>query len=249
MYAEWPPVGAPPANGLQRRIWRGSDLALGVGLLMLATLATIAASIAVSIISGGGDDAGVDTPGAFVSFVFESLIGLIVVWLAARRHFTPPQLGFVALHRFGLIPGALGLTYLSLVGYHLVLQWLAHLGVDVSAFDQGNALPVGHETHPLAWVLLGISVIGVAPIAEELFFRAFIFRAALRFVPVPAAYAISGFGFALFHLNPSVVVPFTIVGAIFAWAYWTSGSLWTSIAVHATVNTLSFVVTIAQASR
>jgi membrane protease YdiL (CAAX protease family) len=62
---------------------------------------------------------------------------------------------------------------------------------------------------------------------------------------MPIAYMISGAVFALFHLNLSVIVPFALIGVIFAWAFWNSGSLWTTIGAHAAVNGLSFAFAVA----
>jgi hypothetical protein len=88
-------------------------------------------------------------------------------------------------------------------------------------------------------------VVVVAPVAEELFFRGLIFRALVARVPLPVAYAVSGLVFAGFHLNVAVLVPFALIGVIFAWAFWNSGSLWTTIGAHAAVNGLSFAFAVA----
>ena len=50
--------------------------------------------------------------------------------------------------------------------------------------------------------------------------------------------------FGVFHVNLSVLVPFSFVGALFAWAYEESGSLWVTIAAHAGFNGVSFAVTL-----
>ena len=46
--------------------------------------------------------------------------------------------------------------------------------------------------------------------------------------------------------NLAVLIPFTVVGALFAWGFEASGSLWTSIAAHVLVNGLGFAATLAQ---
>ena len=61
-----------------------------------------------------------------------------------------------------------------------------------------------------------------------------------------AAALLSGLLFSAFHVNLSVLLPFTLVGALFAWGFEASGSLWTSIAAHFLVNGLGFMATLAR---
>ena len=96
---------------------------------------------------------------------------------------------------------------------------------------------------------LGATVVLVAPVAEELYFRAFLFRAARPRLGVLAAALLSGALFAVFHANLAVLLPFTLVGALFAWGFEASGSLWTSIVAHFLVNGLGFLATLASLAR
>jgi membrane protease YdiL (CAAX protease family) len=87
-------------------------------------------------------------------------------------------------------------------------------------------------------------VVLVAPFAEELFFRALIFRGTRGYWGVGPSLLMSGLAFGLFHLNPSVILPFAAIGVLFAWANEQSGSLWTSITAHAAFNTVSFALSL-----
>jgi len=55
----------------------------------------------------------------------------------------------------------------------------------------------------------------------------------------------SGFLFSLAHGQPTTLIPFTIVGMLFAAGYAYTGSLWTTIAAHFTFNLISFTLTLA----
>jgi membrane protease YdiL (CAAX protease family) len=244
MFAEWSGGGQEDEAPLERSLWRGLDVALGGLLLLVALAIIIALQLAIAVVTGRSAVAGIDLPDAVVNLLFEACLGLIVLLLAARRHLTLRRLGLRRRPDGGLVASALAGAYGSIVAYQVVLSVIARFGVDVSGIDQGNALPVGSDTGIAAWIVLGIAVVAVAPVAEELLCRAFIFRAVAGVLPLWAAYLASGLVFAAFHLNLSVVVPFTFVGAFFAWAYWRSGSLWTSVIAHAIVNGVSMVITV-----
>ena len=92
-------------------------------------------------------------------------------------------------------------------------------------------------------------VILLAPFVEEVLFRGLVFgnlKAKSRF----AAYAVSCALFALLHVWQFalksqdvtyfwLMVQYLVPGAVLAWAYEHSGTLWTSIGLHAAANALS----------
>ena len=94
-----------------------------------------------------------------------------------------------------------------------------------------------------------LSVVALAPFVEEVLFRGLVFggiRPRSRF----AAYAASCLLFALLHVWQYAVgshdlsylvltVEYLVPGVVFCWAYEHSGTLWTSILLHAGVNALS----------
>lgn len=94
--------------------------------------------------------------------------------------------------------------------------------------------------------LTGFALVITAPLAEEIFFRGFIFAGLIRYVGVFWAMAASGLIFAAFHVTSGdtvgLVFPFTLVGMLFAWLYHRTGSLWTNIGAHLLFNLFSFVL-------
>ena len=92
--------------------------------------------------------------------------------------------------------------------------------------------------------LVGVAVVLAAPLAEEIFFRGFIFAGLLRPFGLAGAMVTSGFLFAMFHVTGpdtlGLILPFGFVGMLFAWIYYRTGSLWTSIATHLLFNLVSF---------
>ncbi len=102
-------------------------------------------------------------------------------------------------------------------------------------FDSRAVLPV-----------VGIAVVLVAPLAEEVFFRGFVFPGLIRPVGVFGAILVSGLLFGMFHVtgadSAGLVIPFTPIGMLFAWLYFKTGTLWTSIVSHLVFNLVSFIL-------
>ncbi len=88
-------------------------------------------------------------------------------------------------------------------------------------------------------LILGVIAIGVsAPLGEEMFMRGFLFNALKRRFGVAAGIVLSALLFTLPHTYALGLLPVFLMGMLLAWVYHNSGSLWTSIIVHAMNNTI-----------
>jgi membrane protease YdiL (CAAX protease family) len=97
------------------------------------------------------------------------------------------------------------------------------------------------ENSTLAVVMFGILAIGFAPIVEEFLFRGFLFRGLIPKAGVFGAALFTGILFGAVHAQIGLIIPFSLVGMVLAWAYWTGESLWIPIATHFMFNTISTV--------
>ncbi len=80
----------------------------------------------------------------------------------------------------------------------------------------------------------------VAPIAEEVFFRGFLFAGFRQRFPFWIAAWGSGLIFAVVHLVPGAILPIAVLGFLLAWLREQTGSIWPSIVMHALNNVLYF---------
>ena len=81
-----------------------------------------------------------------------------------------------------------------------------------------------------------------APLFEEIFFRGFVYKGLRNsWGWWPAALG-SAAVFSMAHLQLTVFVPIFALGVALAWVYERTGSLWTSIAMHAIFNGLAVLV-------
>jgi len=247
MFAEPPPLSAPPPVHLGDGRWRGYDPLIGLGILVgsLVFPALVVGAVVVGFDFGETEQ---DFANAVLTIIFEGLFAASVLLLARQRGINLTTLGFRRPERWSPLGIAVGGTYATLLIYNLALVALKEIGVDTGAIEGGNDIPIddGIDTVPLVALLtiFGIAVVAVAPLAEEIFFRGLVFRALDGVWASWAAIVVSGIAFGAFHLNLPVLVPFAVIGMLFAWAFKASGSLWITVIAHFIINTVSFIVTV-----
>ncbi len=93
----------------------------------------------------------------------------------------------------------------------------------------------------LLWTTLAIA----APFFEEYLFRGFLLPSLTKSLPVWGAIALSGFLFALAHLNVADIIPLSVLGIVMGFVYWRSGNLLSSMLLHCLWNSGSFFALIA----
>jgi membrane protease YdiL (CAAX protease family) len=88
-------------------------------------------------------------------------------------------------------------------------------------------------------VLFLLVAVVMAPLFEETFFRGFLFRGFAESWGWVWGAVVSAAVFGIAHLQLDVFIPLFALGLALAWVYKRTGSLWTSIALHALFNGLS----------
>lgn len=87
---------------------------------------------------------------------------------------------------------------------------------------------------------LFISIVIVAPFAEEVFFRGFMLPVLANKWGFISGALISSLIFALAHGAPGIIVPAFLSGLLFAYLYRHTGSLWNTCIAHGAQNALAF---------
>jgi len=234
------PAAQPPTIGVPAKPWGLPAVAAGLALPLLLWGGSLAAAIAQGDIEDASD--GEIAFGLVLTIVLDfALIG-IAAWLSIRRY----RLGWSQL---GLRPFDRRLWWLPPVAAAGALVGIITYGAILQALDAGGAAP-NQDLDPLfrSEILLpltGFAVLVMAPLAEEIFFRAFIFAGLIRPLGLPGAMVASGVLFGLFHITSvdtlGVVLPFAVISMLFAWLYYRSGSLWPAIAAHFLFNVVGFI--------
>lgn len=104
----------------------------------------------------------------------------------------------------------------------------------------GN-IPEGIFNHPQTLPIAVFLTVVVAPVVEESFFRGFLFNGLRRLLGFSGAAALSGLLFALVHAQPQLIIPFTVIGVLFSYAYYRTGTLWANISAHLLFNLVSVI--------
>ncbi|MDP2948594.1 MAG: CPBP family intramembrane metalloprotease [Chloroflexota bacterium] len=222
--------------------WRLRDLGLAAASVLAASVFTlIVLGSVLAFLGDTGSDvemAGLLTAALVVDVAFVAAAG----WFGVRRYSCGWRaLGFRPPVRGGWwVPLAVVLAAYVALGVYFTIVELAGLGKLVpqstleDAFDNWALLP-----------LVGVLAIVAAPIAEETFFRGFLFPGLRSRWGTLWAALVSSLLFASLHFDLGSIIPFTVIGMLFVWAYVFSGSLWTSIVAHFAFNSISFLLAVA----
>jgi len=232
-----------PQQGIERAgpqvPWQLRDLGLaGAWVVAAGILMIIVLGIVFAAAGDISDDAAIAVAlGA--TLALEAALLAAAAWFSVRRYSCGWRaLGFRPAVRGGWwVPVVVVLAAYFTLGVYFLIVELVGLGELVPE----STLPEDFFDSPAILPLVGVLAILAAPIAEETFFRGFLFPALrVRWGTFWAALA-SGLLFALLHFNVGSVVPFTVIGMLLAWAYVFSGSLWTAIGAHFAFNAIGFV--------
>ena len=82
------------------------------------------------------------------------------------------------------------------------------------------------------------------PLAEETFFRGFLFAGLAAKFGVGVGVVASSAIFALSHASVGLFIPIMVAGALFAWIYHKSDSLWIPALAHASQNLLAWLAAV-----
>jgi len=155
------------------------------------------------------------------------LASVCVAFLARRAVLLPRgsvawRIGLGLLHVWAALP----LVY----GTFVLGQRLLHLPEQPAVLvlkDKGEG-----------WQALALTAVLVAPVAEEICFRALLYPALRQRFPARWGILGSSLAFALVH-PPTVWLPMAIFGAVLAWVVETTGSVLPCIAAHMAFNGLT----------
>ena len=89
-----------------------------------------------------------------------------------------------------------------------------------------------------------LMIVVIGPFTEEVFFRGFIFPALRAWLGLGLALVVSGAIFAVFHVDPKVMLPIFVTGVMLAWLYHKTGSIWPPLVAHALQNALALAVSL-----
>jgi hypothetical protein len=135
---------------------------------------------------------------------------------------------------------------LAIVGGSFLTIWVWVGLLYVLGIAPESNIPENIYDYAIPVVMLGLLTIIVAPFAEEVFFRGFLFQGAAKRWGMWAGIGFSAFIFGLAHAGAPeswLLLPaIAAIGAIFAWGVAKSGSIYPSLFAHVVFNSVSFFI-------
>lgn len=123
-------------------------------------------------------------------------------------------------------------------GVRVVLaRWMVFVMPQWQAFTAAP-LQLSETSIPALSLFLGLTVL-VTPVAEEIFFRGFLFRWMASRRPIWLAAIISSVIFGASHIVPAQAISAALMSLVIIYLYVASGSIWPAIICHITNNFLS----------
>jgi membrane protease YdiL (CAAX protease family) len=237
-----PPPPAAGGTGSLGPVPAWAPLAAMLAGFVIATLAYVV--IAAGVEAGGGDVTTGGPPGLVISATLIQDVALIAaaVLFAGMwaRGLTPASFG---LRRVAFGP-AVGWTVLAFVMFWILTAIYVSL---VGQPDQQELTRDLRDEESLAALIgYGVLLAFVAPLAEELFFRGFVFGVLREKIGAAWAALATGVVFGLVHVAGSpieTVGVLIILGVLLCVVYQKTGSLLPCIALHAMNNAISFAAT------
>jgi membrane protease YdiL (CAAX protease family) len=234
-------------DGIGARItWSIRDIVGGLVLAVLAVIVLQVVLIGPALASGYDSEDSLVLGLAIVSTLIWNvfLVGL-VLWLVRRKGGDWSSLGWSAPWPNQPWPP---LKVVSIIASGLALMWFIQgfyvgvinaVGLDELLPDQ--QFPEGIFDEWWLVALLGLAVVLGAPIAEELFFRGFVYGGLRRRLSVLPPALMTGALFSVAHLQFGLLIPFSLIGMVLSIVYERAGSLRFNMALHMIFNTASFL--------
>ena len=170
------------------------------------------------------------------------LLGMLVYRVAFTRPGNRQPFVFSGAVSSGVSTYLIALPVITVVS----LLWQGLLGLFGIKVANQEAIDLLRSTHSdtLRFLLLSVAIL-VAPITEELIFRAGIFRFARTRLPRWAALLLPAVLFASLHANLGSFVPLIALAIVFSLAYERTGLIATTMVAHALFNLNASVLVLA----
>lgn len=191
------------------------------------------------------EGAGMSAGGLVASMVFNLLMcAALLVYLHRIRGLNPAELfGLQHIHWRTLALVVLAFTVIILISVNLVsaatMKWLESFWPDqqpqetVRAFQESGSLGFRF--------LVIIAAVVIAPLAEEVLFRGFVYGVLKRYTDAPFAALASSLMFAVIHMHVGSLLPLCMLAVLFCLAYEITGCLLTPMLLHAVFNGASVI--------
>ena len=129
----------------------------------------------------------------------------------------------------------------AVVAVGILISYLYELLLGGAEIQASNDMYAALTDSGFGMATLAVTAVIVAPLAEETFFRGFLFAGISKRWGYSWGVIVSGALFAVAHFGSGGLVPIFILGMLLAWLYKRTGSLWPCILAHFAYNSLALL--------
>ncbi len=181
-------------------------------------------------------------PGMVIQLILEAVIVAILVWALPRvSGFSLSDLGFKTLTGKEIGFAAVGAIVMWIVvnGGASLVQTLTHEEHQQQVVQMFKAVK-----NPSVMAFFAVFAILLAPIAEEMVFRVFLFNVGLRYGGFWLGAIISGILFGLAHGDLFVLLPLALGGVVLCYVYYRTRNAYASMITHGLFNSFTVIALI-----
>ena len=221
--------------------WTVGDIAKAIAavilLLIPASFAIIYLILAVSET--------LDSSWAYWALTGIALYGfmLLAVW---RLSVVKYRCGWDALGFRSLNVKRASILAVVVIGAALVINLLYGALIEYLGLGplEPDPVPVRYTEGNLNLAALSFLALIAAPVAEETFFRGFVFAGVGKRLGFGWGAILSALLFALAHIDPGALIPIFFLGLLLAWLYARTRSIWACIFTHCLYNSIALLFVI-----
>lgn len=245
-----PPLAEPSSNAQPRKkmplTWK---ILYALGLPIWVFVGFMLAQVLLVLAIDGLNSLGVplaainvtllNTVGGALIYGLAIFIVIGVPWLIRRRGTTKKELGLQRLPEWlDLLWAPAGfIVYLVLT---VAITWLGGLLFTFVDFEQTQDTGFTGLSSQLEYILAFVSLVIVAPFAEEVLFRGYLLGKLRKIVPIWLAILITSLLFAFVHGQWNVGLDVFALSIVLCLLRVYTGSLWASIVLHMLKNGIAF---------
>ena len=214
-------------------VFFGFMLAQALILALLSLLQAVGVSIETL------DPTILNSVGGAVIYALAILIVLGVPWLVKKRRTTYEEVGLDRLPSWlDIVRVPVG--YVAYAILTTIVAAIAAVALPFVDYSQTQETGFAQLSTQFEYILAFLSLVIVAPVAEEILFRGYLLGKLRKYAPVWLAVLITSLLFALVHFQWNVGIDVFALSIILCVLRITSGSLWPSILLHMLKNGIAF---------
>lgn len=180
---------------------------------------------------------------ALAALVYLLTLGVVIglPWLVKKRRVTLQDIGLQRLPSWTDI----WMAPAGLIVYLILSAGLIMLATSLLPwFDVGQAQSTGFGqlSQRYEYILAFVTLVVIAPVAEEILFRGYLFGKLKKFIPIWVAILITSLLFGFIHGAWNVAIDTFALSVVMCLLRLSTGSLWAPILLHMTKNGIAFYI-------